>query len=125
MNKASFSHWLRDNTDLKAYTVNRYANAIDIISCELEVYDLPNINLYEGAEPTFIKNIQQLYFYQYLTYSWNDFHIQLQGFHVSINEKYFYPDNLYLWFHFGLLAKYDHDYLRNCIMIYQEFLTLL
>jgi 5-methylcytosine-specific restriction enzyme A len=54
MSKESFIYWLENNRNIVSYSVNRYANAIDTISSELENYGLDRINLYNITDTAII-----------------------------------------------------------------------
>jgi 5-methylcytosine-specific restriction enzyme A len=54
MSKESFIYWLENNRKIASYSVNRYANAIDIISSELDNFGLDRINLYSISDTVII-----------------------------------------------------------------------
>jgi 5-methylcytosine-specific restriction enzyme A len=46
MIKDDFINWLESNTNLSAYSIRRYAGAIETLSTELKVYGLNTQNLF-------------------------------------------------------------------------------
>jgi 5-methylcytosine-specific restriction protein A len=57
MNKDTFAKWLENNTDLKPYSIGRYANAIDTVSSELGDYGLQRIALFNLSDTAFVDTI--------------------------------------------------------------------
>jgi 5-methylcytosine-specific restriction enzyme A len=54
MDKESFIYWLENNRNIASYSVNRYANAIDTISSELDNFGLGRINIYSITDTVII-----------------------------------------------------------------------
>ncbi|RWQ73464.1 hypothetical protein [Bacillus cereus] len=57
MNKETFAQWLKTNSDLKEYSIGRYAYAIDTLTSELDSYGLPEANLFDISDTAFIDTI--------------------------------------------------------------------
>ncbi|WZL74287.1 HNH endonuclease [Clostridiaceae bacterium 35-E11] len=55
--KKGFIDWLKKNTNIKVYSVNRYANAIDTISAELKSYGENEVNLFNVNDTAVIDKI--------------------------------------------------------------------
>ncbi len=57
VNKDSFAKWLEEHSNIKPYTIGRYASAIDTITSELSSYGLPQQNLFSITDTVFIDSI--------------------------------------------------------------------
>ncbi|MGX5573307.1 hypothetical protein [Bacillus toyonensis] len=57
MNKEIFAQWLKTDSNLKPYSIGRYANAIDTLTSELDSYGLPEVNLFDISDTAFIDTI--------------------------------------------------------------------
>jgi len=57
MNKETFAQWLKTNSNLKKYSIGRYANAIDTLTSELDSYGLPEADLFDISDTVFIDTI--------------------------------------------------------------------
>jgi 5-methylcytosine-specific restriction protein A len=57
INKDTFANWLKTHTNLKSYSIGRYASAIETISSELGDYGLGRINLFNVNDIAFIDRI--------------------------------------------------------------------
>ncbi|PFD76442.1 hypothetical protein COL10_03505 [Bacillus cereus] len=57
INKDTFIKWLETYADLKPYSIGRYANAIDTIGSELDMYGMAKGDLYKVTEPLVIEAV--------------------------------------------------------------------